>query len=74
MKLLIYNIKIFYILRTHYCKSCPLHGFIIFLNCTTYLHIHIFSTIMYEFYKETLYKHDNIDMNMRHHADFKISY
>ena len=29
---------------------------------------------MYEFYKETLYKHDNIDMHMRHHADFLIFY
>ena len=29
---------------------------------------------MYEFYKETLYKHDNIDMHMRHHTDFKTFY
>ena len=64
--------NIFFILRIHCCKSCPLHGFSIFLNCTTYEHVYIFSTIMYEFYKETLYKHDNIDMHMRHLEDFNV--
>ena len=39
------------------------------MNMNTYL-----VPLCMNFYKETLYKHDNIDMHMRHHADFMIFY